>query len=85
MARKKTGGRSVGTPNKISGTVKERVLAVFNDLQQDPDHNLLAFAKKEPTEFYRLSAKLIPTDIKADVKHTGKVILEIKRGQRSND
>lgn len=81
----KTGGRVAGTPNKLTKTVRETVLAVFNDLQEKPGVRLLDWAQDEPTEFYRIAAKLIPTDIKADVKHTGKVILHIKRGQRDND
>lgn len=89
MAKKKgsqkTGGRVAGTPNKITANVREVVLNTFNTLQEDPENNLTAFAIKQPVEFYRIAAKLIPTDIKADVRHTGKVILEIKRGQRSND
>ena len=62
-------GRPPGIQNKLSKTVKETVLAVFNELQDDPDHNLAAFAKKEPLEFYRIAAKLIPTELTGSVKH----------------
>lgn len=72
-------------PGKLTKTVKETVLAVFTELQGEEKHNLKAFAEKYPRDFYQIAAKLIPTDIKADVKHTGKVILQIKRGQRNND
>lgn len=81
----KTGGRKKGSGNVVTTTVRQRVLEVFNSLQSDEKANLEEWAKKETTEFYRMAAKLIPTDIKADVKHTGKVILHIKRGQRDND
>lgn len=56
-------GKPVGTPNKLTRTVKTTVLAVFNDLQSDPKHNLKAFAKKYPRDFYNIAAKLIPTEI----------------------
>lgn len=61
-------GKPPGTLNKLTRTVKETVLAVFNDLQEDPQANLTAWAKKEPTEFYKIAAKLIPTDIKATIE-----------------
>jgi len=68
----KKGGRTKGTPNKLTKTVKETVLAVFNDLQQDPEANLLSWAKSEPTEFYKIASKLIPTEVNAQVE--GKII-----------
>ena len=64
----KTGGKKKGTPNKLTRTVKETVLAVFDDLQADPKANLLAWGKSNPTEFYKIAAKLIPTEIKGDVE-----------------
>ena len=66
----KTGGRAKGTPNKITRTVRETVLSVFTDLQSDPKANLMAWAKKEPTEFYRIASKLIPTELTGSVKKT---------------
>ena len=36
----KIGGKVKGTPNKLTRTVKETVLAVFDDLQADPKANL---------------------------------------------
>jgi hypothetical protein len=61
-------GRTKGTPNKITKTVKETVLAVFNDLQSDPKNNLLEFGKKYPRDFYQIAAKLIPTEVNAKVE-----------------
>lgn len=70
------GGRPPGTPNKLTKTVKEVVLATFNTLQESEEHNLVAFAEKNPKEFYQIAAKLIPTEINAKV---GKMTLEIVR------
>jgi hypothetical protein len=53
---------------KLNKTVKETVLAVFNELQEDPKVKLVAWAKDEPTEFYKIAAKLIPTEITGTVK-----------------
>ena len=75
----KRAGRKAGTKNKLTSTVKGTVLSVFNELQADPKHNLTAFAKKFPRDFYAIAAKLIPQEIKGDVKT--KIQLEIVRGK----
>lgn len=59
----KKGGRQKGSVNVLTKTVKETVLQVFNLLQSDPKHNLTAFAKHYPKEFYMIAAKLIPTEV----------------------
>lgn len=74
--KKGQGGRPRGAPNKLTKTVKETVLAAFNDLQNDPKHNILEFAKKNPKDFYQIAAKLIPTEINARVN---KIQVEIVR------
>ena len=61
-------GRPPGAQGKLTKTVKETVLAVFNNLQEDPKANLEEWAKKEPTEFYKIAAKLIPTEVNAQVE-----------------
>jgi hypothetical protein len=67
---KGTGGRPKGTPNKLTKTVKETVLAAFNDLQGDPRANIITWAKDNPTEFYKIASKLIPTEVNANVQNT---------------
>lgn len=64
---KKAGGRKPGSQNKLTTTVKEKVLDVFNQLQQDPHANLLTWAKSDPSEFYKIASKLIPTELQATV------------------
>lgn len=55
-------------PNKVARTVKETVLSVFTKLQDDKEHSLESWARTEPTEFYKIAAKLIPTEITGSVK-----------------
>ena len=64
-------GKPAGVQNKLTRTVKETVLAVFNELQEDPKNDLKAFATKYPRDFYNIAAKLIPTEI------TGKLVTTI--------
>lgn len=66
-------GRPKGAVNKLTRTVRETVLSVFNDLQDDPKSNLEAFAKKYPRDFYAIASKLIPTEVTGKVEKVIKV------------
>jgi len=65
--KQKTGGRKAGQPNVLTRTVKETVLAAFNELQDDPKVKIAQWGKDNPTEFYKIAAKLIPTEVSATV------------------
>ena len=80
---KKIGGRKKGTPNKLTKTVRETVLGVFNDLQEHPKANLQKWAEENPKEFYQIAAKLIPTEITGNALQDITVIF--KKGDNSND
>ncbi len=61
MRGHKTGGRQVGTPNKVTTIFKEAVRTVYEDIG---GHAAFAsWAKENPTEFYRIAARLIPTEM----------------------
>jgi hypothetical protein len=66
-------GRPKGTPNKLTKTVKDTVLAAFNELQSDPKANIIDWGKKNPGLFYQIAAKLIPTEVNANI--TEKIII----------
>lgn len=68
----KTGGRKAGTPNKLSGIAKENVIAVFNRL--DGTAGMAEWASENKTEFYKIYARLLPTD--STVEHSGAVKFE---------
>jgi hypothetical protein len=66
----KTGGGSrKGIPNKLSGIAKENVIEVFNSL--DGTAGMAEWASENKTEFYKIYARLLPTD--AAVEHSGTV------------
>jgi hypothetical protein len=48
-------------------SARESVEEVFNILQKDPKHSLLAFARNFPRDYYAIWAKLLPTSTKIDV------------------
>lgn len=64
----KVGGRKTDTPNNLTKTVKDTVLSVFLELQQDPKVKLSQFAKDFPRDFYNIAAKLIPTEVNANIQ-----------------
>ena len=61
MAR--TGGRQKGTPNKITTAFKDAVRIVYEDI--GGHKAFAAWARENPTEFYKIAARLIPTEITA--------------------
>jgi hypothetical protein len=71
----KTGGGSrKGKPNKVTATVRETFERAFTMLQQHETANLTSWAERNPTEFYKLSSKLIPTDMSIQGQMTLNVI-----------
>jgi len=61
MQGQKTGGRQVGTPNKVTAIFKDAVRTVYEDI--GGHEAFAAWAKENPTEFYRIAARLIPTEM----------------------
>ena len=76
-------GKPVGAVNKTTRAVKEVFAQVFNELQEDPekDYHLSQWAKKNSTEFYKLSSKLIPLSIGGDVDNPLVVAANISKEQ----
>ncbi len=59
--RTKVAGRVKGTPNKVSGTAKENIIAVFTRLGGTA--GMAKWAKAHPVEFYRIYARLLPVEV----------------------
>ena len=78
IGKKSGGGSRKGSPNKLTKSVKEAFELAFNQLQGNDDAKLEVWAAKNPTEFYKLAAKLIPTSLTGEVQTTGiiKVVRE---------
>jgi hypothetical protein len=60
------GGRQTGTPNKTTVAVKEALVAAFDGM--GGVKKLQSWATDNPTEFYKLWAKLLPQDVNANIK-----------------
>lgn len=62
--RPKTGGRQAGTPNKVSGTLKEMILDALE--QKGGVAYLVKKAEDTPAAFMTLLGKVLPTQIQGD-------------------
>ena len=65
--REKTGGRTAGTPNKVTATVKDNIIAVFNRLEGTA--GMAKWAMENQTQFYQIYAKLLPVDLNGSIDH----------------
>jgi hypothetical protein len=73
-------GKPKGAQNKITKTVKNCIQEAFDELQLDPKVSLIAWARKNPSEFYKLCSKLIPVAVDAKTE-TERVIQVFKIGK----
>lgn len=81
-------GRKKGSLNKTTAAVKDAFRAVYADLQADTgrEHGHFGdWAKENPTEFYKLYAKLLPVEFKGDVNVTTMAarIVEARENERA--
>jgi hypothetical protein len=77
--RPKTGGRRKGTPNKSTAAIRDALLQVFADLQErsgGANAHFLDWALRNPTDFYKLSAKLLPRQV--SVEHVEPVFTRVE-------
>ena len=66
MEKRKFGGRRKGSVNHFTRSVRVVMAETFTQMQLLPDVNLLDWAKDNPTEFYKLAAKLIPIQVETE-------------------
>ena len=64
--RDKTGGRRSGTSNRLTGAFREAVQIVYNGL--GGHESFLRWARENPTEYYKIAARLIPAEMREDTK-----------------
>lgn len=71
-------GRKKGSPNKVTRAFKEAVLAAFQQLEGVD--GLVAWGRKNRTEFYKIAARLIPHEVVgpgANGEHLIKTIVHV--------
>lgn len=60
-------GKPKGAKNKVTKSFKELLQNTIDVLQDDPKANMETWAKENPTDFYKIASKLIPTELEAKV------------------
>jgi hypothetical protein len=70
-------GRPKGMPNKIGAAVKSNVVAVFDSI--GGRDGMASWAKENLSEFYRLYARLIPTESSTEI--TIRDVTELSRAE----
>lgn len=71
-------GRPRGSPNKVTASVRVALEQAFEKL--GGVKALAEWAEDQPTEFYKLYAKLLPVQVQADMKHSGAVSIIVDTG-----
>ena len=66
-------GRRPGTPNRVTAVVREAVLAAFDEVG-GKDY-LVQVARDEPKVFCALLARLVPTQVRAEIESTLPVVV----------
>lgn len=68
-------GRQPGTQNKLTKTFKAALMATFHEI--GGVEHLTAWARLNPTEFYKIAARLIPTEVVGPGENGAHVIKRI--------
>ena len=71
----KTGGRQAGTPNKISGALREMILGALDDAGGQA--YLMRQAEENPTAFLTLIGKVLPMTVAGDADNPLKVYQQV--------
>ena len=75
----KTGGRQPGVPNKFTASFREAVRHVYNGL--GGHKAFLEWARANPTEYYRIAARLTPPEKLDAEKDTVRVFIQAPDGR----
>ncbi|OUR75983.1 hypothetical protein A9Q83_16610 [Alphaproteobacteria bacterium 46_93_T64] len=77
----KTGGRKKGSLNRINGNIKKEIQDAF--FEAGGKDYLLTLSKTDPRAFLSLVGKVIPTEIKAEIKSSELSVLMERINEQS--
>ncbi len=70
----KSPGRPKGSVNKVGATAKENIIAVFTRLGGTAE--MAKWAEDNQTEFYKLYARLLPTELEGNLNANLTVLMD---------
>ncbi len=71
-------GRPLGSKDKHTTAFKDLLTQVYTALEEKEDAGLQVWAEKNPNDFYKICAKLIPTQIGIDLPEGKSFSLKIE-------
>lgn len=75
-------GRKPGVPNKLSTTVKENVIAVFDAI--GGIEHMKVWATDNPNNFYNIYAKILPTQTEVSGTDGQELVIKVVTGIDDN-
>lgn len=69
-------GRKPGVPNKLTKLLRDAFEEAVIALQQDPEANLIAWAKTDPERFWTLAQKFCPRPVELEAQAAIKIIIQ---------
>lgn len=76
MKGKKTGGRVAGTPNKMTGDIKEMIRSALSEV--GGVNYLKEQAQTNPTAFLGLIKSIVPRDVNVGSQTDNELVIKIK-------
>ena len=76
-------GRKAGVPNKLSSTVKDNVIAVFDAL--GGIEHMATWAKENPNNFYNIYAKILPIQQEISGADGKDLVIQVVTGINDSD
>lgn len=92
--KKKTGGRTKGTPNKTTAQIKDMITALVGTQMEKWPAVIDKMMKEDPAEAMKITGRLIDyvlpkqtkIDLEGELKHkVEKITIEIKNGTENRD
>ncbi len=87
--RKKTGGRTKGTPNKTTAQIKEMIVSLVGNQMEKWPVELEKMMRRDPAEAMKITGRLIDyvlpkqtkMELEGELKHKiDKIVIEVKNG-----
>ena len=75
--KKSFGGRKKGSKNKLPMSVKQSLIRAYSEM--GGDEALAAWGRRNPTEFYKIWVKLMPTQVEVGKRVEDMTTLELKQ------
>ncbi|MFN8299502.1 MAG: hypothetical protein U0T75_10370 [Chitinophagales bacterium] len=81
----KTQETTTNLPQAERPEMRQVIINVFHQLQEDAEANLLEYAKSDPDAFYKLAFRLIPAEVKEKANDANAALKKPRSFMRLSD